>query len=410
MSKVIFFNIPAQGHINPSLPVISELVKRGEHVIYVNTEAVRQQAESSGATFVPYPDSSGAVPQVEALMHQAGNSNLARNGLSLLEIGERLLPFVFDLLGRERPDYVIYDSLAGWARQAAEKLNLRRAAVFATFAIGAGRDAMPPMSAPMMLNLVGQMVSMLPSYWQVGRRVNKQFGVKPLYMPLSNSGQINIVFTSVNFQPGGARFDSSYKFVGPSMAARPTDTDFPFDQLTRKPVIYISLGTINNLNLEFYRQCFAAFGDYPAQFILSAGTQTDLNALGTIPANFLVRNFVPQLEVLQKSDLFITHGGLNSVHEGLWYGVPLVVIPQQIEQALVAQQVVGQGAGVALGDKPPFGRITAAALRAAVEQVMRQREGYQAAAVKLGETLKAAGGYQRAADELIRLGSASNSI
>ncbi|MCC6617247.1 MAG: hypothetical protein IT320_27480 [Anaerolineae bacterium] len=80
-----------------------------------------------------------------------------------------------------------------------------------------------------------------------------------------------------------------------------------------------------------------------------------MGQLGPIPPNFLVRNFVPQLEVLKRTDLFITHGGMNSVHESLWHGVPMIVIPQQEEQAIVARQVVKNGAGVALGYAPPMG-------------------------------------------------------
>jgi MGT family glycosyltransferase len=164
------------------------------------------------------------------------------------------------------------------------------------------------------------------------------------------------------------------------------------------------LGTINNQNHDFYRMCFEAFADYPAQFILSAGQRTDLKALGTPPANFLVRNFVPQLDVLQRVEVFITHGGMNSVHEGLYYSVPLVVVPQQIEQSVVARRVVELGAGVALGDTPPYGRTSAAALRHALEQVMAAPEAYRTAAARLGKGLREAGGAARAAEELIAFG------
>ena len=81
-----------------------------------------------------------------------------------------------------------------------------------------------------------------------------------------------------------------------------------------------------------------------------------------------------------------------------------VVIPQQFEQSIVAQQVVKHGAGVALADKPPFGQVTAAELRTAVDSVMKARAQYHEKAILLGESLRAAGGYQRAAEELIAFG------
>lgn len=402
MAKAIFFNIPAQGHINPSLPVIREMVQRGEQMIYVNSEGVRAQIEPTGARFVPYPASSDA--RFRSLYQSSNDGDLPGNMLTLVQMAEHLMPWVFDLLEREKPDYVISDSLASWAKQASERLGIPNAGILTTLALEPG--VMPPMSLTMILNTLRQAIPRFPPYWQTARRMYRKYGVKGvgLFGAVMSTGQINIVFTSAAFQPGADKLGSHFKFVGPSITERTDYVEFPFEQINRRPVIYISLGTINNENLTFYRKCFEAFADYPGQFILSAGKRTDLKLLEPIPANFIVRNFVPQLEVLQRADLFITHGGMNSVHEGMWYRVPLVVIPQQVEQAIVSQQVVRTGTGMSLGAKPPYGQVTVAALRQAVDQIMHQNEAYRAAAMKLGDSFREAGGYQRAADELMRFG------
>ncbi len=400
MAKTIFFNIPAQGHINPALPVIRELVQRGEQVICVNTEEMRAAHEATGARFEAYP----FIPTMDGLINNGNGGNLADNALSLVKIAEQIMPWVLALLEREKPDYVIFDSLCSWAKQATQKLGIRAAGSISTFVLAPG--AMPPVPISSMLSMVASIIPRLPEYWRVAGRMKRNFGVKGVGLAgaLSNSGELNIVYTSALFQPGSDKLGSEFKFVGPSLAPRASSSDFPFEAITRKPVVYISLGTINNDNLNFYRQCFEAFGNYDAQFILSVGKRTDIQAPGTIPVNFIVRNFVPQLEILRRSDLFITHGGMNSVHEGLYYNVPLVVIPQQFEQSIVAQQVVKHGAGVALADKPPFGQVTAADLRTAVDNVMKARAQYHDAAILLGESLRAAGGYQRAAEELMVFG------
>lgn len=400
VAKTIFFNIPAQGHINPALPVIRELVQRGEEVICVNTEETRAAHEATGARFEAYP----FISTMDGLMNNASGGNLADNALELVKIAEQIMPWVLELLEREKPDYVIFDSLCSWAKQATEKLGIRAAGSISTFVLGS--NVMLPAPIGSILSMVASIIPRLPEYWRVAARMRQKFGVKGVGLAgaLSNTGAINIVYTSALFQPSGDKLGSSFKFVGPSLAERPSSGNFPFEAITRSPVVYISLGTINNDNLEFYRQCFAAFGNYDAQFILSVGKRTDIQALGAIPANFIVKNFVSQLEVLQRSDLFITHGGMNSVHEGLYYNVPLVVIPQQFEQSIVAQQVVKHGAGVALADKPPFGQVAATDLRAAVDQVMKARAQYHEAAVLLGESLRTAGGYQRAAEELMAYG------
>ena len=108
---------------------------------------------------------------------------------------------------------------------------------------------------------------------------------------------------------------------------------------------YISLGTLFNEHPEFYRHCFAAFANSMYQVVLSVGHKTPLSSLGDIPPKFIVQNYVPQLEILQRANVFISHGGMNSVSEALYYGVPLLVIPQSADQPWVAKRVAQLGAG-----------------------------------------------------------------
>jgi UDP:flavonoid glycosyltransferase YjiC (YdhE family) len=87
---------------------------------------------------------------------------------------------------------------------------------------------------------------------------------------------------------------------------------------------------------------------------------------------------------------------MNSIHEGLNYGVPLVVIPQQIEQALNGRQVARQGAGIILGDRPPYGQVDAQVLRSTVDKVLSDPT-YRHHAERLSRSFHDAGGYQQAA-------------
>ena len=137
----------------------------------------------------------------------------------------------------------------------------------------------------------------------------------------------------------------------------------------------------------------------PAQFILSVGKQTDIQALGKMPANFIVRSSVPQLDVLQRAAVFITHGGMNSVLEGLYYGVPLILIPQQAEQLMIGLYVAAQGAGLVLREHVAGQRITSGELRHSLERIMAEPRFREAAGV-LQQSLCASGGYRQAADEI----------
>jgi MGT family glycosyltransferase len=160
---------------------------------------------------------------------------------------------------------------------------------------------------------------------------------------------LNIVFLPREFQPAGNTFDERYLFVGPAILPRNEATDSPLDQLDpHRPLLYVSLGTIFNNNPAFFTQCFDAFGETAYQVVMSRGTQLDSAALGPLPDNVLVSAYVPQLEILARTRAFITHAGMNSAMEGIYYGVPFVAIPQMPERAITARRIAELGFGIAL--------------------------------------------------------------
>jgi MGT family glycosyltransferase len=214
----------------------------------------------------------------------------------------------------------------------------------------------------------------------------------------SSVEQLNIVFIPREFQPAGETFDDRYVFVGPSILARHEALDFSFERLSNdRPLLYISLGSIFTNQPEFYKQCFAAFADQPWQVVLSIGKHLDLATLGAVPENFLLSPYVPQLDILPRTSLFVTHAGTNSVMEGMYFGVPMVLIPQQPEQGMHAQRVVDLGLGVLL-DKE---NVTASTLREAVDRVAHNA-AYRERAQQMQQSIRTSGGYQQAADALIQ--------
>jgi MGT family glycosyltransferase len=171
---------------------------------------------------------------------------------------------------------------------------------------------------------------------------------------------------------------------------------------TRSPQLYISPGTIFNNQPEFFKTCFETFGDSSYQVVISAGAHGDPGLLGARPANVLVANCVPQLEILARASCFITHAGMNSTTEALYYGVPMIALPQMAEQAMTARRIAELGLGLLL--EPAT--VTAATLRASVADVLADAAiRAQVAAVRT--RTHAAGGYQRAADALIAFGQQS---
>lgn len=382
MAKILFFNVPGHGHVNPTLPVTAELRRRGHEIIYYNDEEFRPQIERTGTTFRPYP----GTPPTSADIIKAVNGSLIDVTLLVLDSAARLLPGLMAEIEREQPDLVIYDSLALGAALAAHRLGVPTVASISTFVLKGARGMITMRD---ILRIMGQFVPRIPRFSRARRALVKAYG-----QPLPDSlvpvkADFNLVFTARELQPETDFVDDRFAFVGPSIDPNSRQkTDFPFEQLNRKPLIYISLGTIHTADRDFYQQCFEAFGASPGQVIVSAGS-ADLSALGQIPANFIARSSVPQLEILRRADLFITHGGMNSVQESLYFGVPMVVLPQQTEQLFNGRIVAQAGAGILLE--------RTAQLWAAADRVLGD-PAYRETAQRLGDALRAAGGYTRAAD------------
>jgi MGT family glycosyltransferase len=210
-----------------------------------------------------------------------------------------------------------------------------------------------------------------------------------------NLADLNIVYSICDVQTWPNAFDERFVFVGPSLADRGETPAFPFEELGDRPVIYISLGTVFNAKPDFYRLCFDAFAGLAHRVVLAIGGETDPNLLGEAPANFIVKPTVPQLEILRRASLFITHGGMNSVSEGLVAGVPLLLVPQAADQFLIARRVGRLGAGRALSR----GHLTADRLRSAADELLAN-PAYRRRSARLGAALRAAGGPTAAADAI----------
>lgn len=138
--------------------------------------------------------------------------------------------------------------------------------------------------------------------------------------------------------------------------------------------------------------------------IVSTG-QTDPEAVGPLPANVLVRSFVPQPAVLARAALFVTHGGMNSVNEAMYAGVPMLVVPQGADQPMVARRVVQLGAGLSIATQD----VARGTVRVLARRLLHE-PGFRAAAATLQAAQQKAGGYRRAADELERYLQAVGSV
>ncbi|HMK30637.1 MAG TPA: nucleotide disphospho-sugar-binding domain-containing protein [Terriglobales bacterium] len=141
-----------------------------------------------------------------------------------------------------------------------------------------------------------------------------------------------------------------FHYAGPFHDGRGRmDFDFPWQQLTGEPIVYASMGTLQNGLVDIFRSIAqAAIGLRELQFVLAVGGQLDPKQLGAVPANVMVVSYAPQIEVLKRSSLCITHAGLNTALESLSNGVPMLALPITNDQPGVAARIANKKVGVVL--------------------------------------------------------------
>lgn len=386
MARVLFINAGSEGHINPTIGVVQELISRGEEVVYFCVEAFRERMEKTGAT-VRTLDGQRFI---QAFI-SGGRANMLERINGLLHTADVVIPSILEQIQGEQFEYVIHDSMFGCGRMLAQLLQLPNITSCTSF-------AQSEESASAMLERAEIDAATYDRFNSLMAEVSGKYNVPPQspYEVFCNPAPLTIVYTTREFQPNGEAFDSSYRFVGPSIVSRLAQGDFDLNAIEGKSVIYISLGTVFNMAADFYKLCMEALGNREHTVVMSVGARTPISDLGDIPGNFIVSSYVPQTEVLQHAKVFITHGGMNSAHEGLYYGVPLIVLPLSADQPIIAGQVAHIGAGVRLN----MPSLTVDQLREAVDQVLDDAS-YKQAVATIRESLIASGGYRQAVDEII---------
>ena len=192
-----------------------------------------------------------------------------------------------------------------------------------------------------------------------------------------------------------------FHYIGSLASNRRDDNDFqfPWDRLDGRPLIYASLGTIPNpASVPVFRKIAAACIGLDAQLVLALGKwnqhgEKSQAGLGKLPGDHIVVDFAPQLKLLDRAALLITHAGVNTVLEALSRGLPMVALPWRVDQPGMGARIVYSGTGL----RGSFKHSTPEEIRGLVRRVLAE-DSFRQRAAALKETLVAAGGLARAAD------------
>lgn len=384
--KIVWFCIPAHGHTNPTLGLVKEMTDAGHEVYYFSFEQFREKIEHAGAKFIPCDDYDFEMKDKENADRVGKDMAFATE--LLVKTTLALDDAVAEKVKEIKPDLIVSDSVAYWGKLTAMKYHIPYVSSTTTFAFNQH-------SSGYMKQSIGGLFKMLFSMPKMNREIRKLqkkgYPVKNILEIISNDNETNtIVYTSKEFQPCAETFSDKYCFIGPSI--RPVTGEM---EKTAEKTVYISMGTVVK-NHEIYQNCLEVLGNTEYQVIISLGDH-ELE-YDSLPENVKVYRSVDQMAVLSIADVFLTHCGMNSASEALYFEVPLVMFPQTPEQGAVTRRVEELGAGKKLesGSKEEILQV--------IETVLSDGR-YKTAASEISAGFKKCGGAKAAREYLEKLGN-----
>ena len=383
MAHFVLINLGLHGHINPTLPMVRELVARGETV----SEEFGPLIRATGASFFEYR--SIFSRPVSGHIDSAGKTPMP---IRLITDCLQALPDLKRAIEALNPDAILYDVMCLSGKILAEVLNKPAVRLSSTFVLN-DKTSWKPKAAgnPTVLDFTKSGIA----------KICGDYGVKPFHFQdiFTIPTELNIIYTIRSFQPNESSFDERFEFVGASIDDQIKDqidgqpnADSPKREAL--PFVYIALGTLANNRPDFFAMCKEALSAAPAKrSLIAVGNQVDVSQLTHVHDGLKIVRHAPQLKALQTADAFISHGGMNSLMEAIYFAVPLVFFPQTEEQMINAQLVSSLGAGIVLDEA----RLSTTIISQAIRELLENKSYRESAAILQAE-VRSAGGFRRAAD------------
>ena len=383
---IAMVSIPAYGHVNPSLPLIRELVLRGHRVTYANDPSFAEPIRETGAELVPY---TSRLPREGAPASAWPEDTVAQLDM-FLDDAMAMLPQLRAAYAADRPDLFLYDIACSPARILAENWDRPAVQLSPTFVAWEGyAEDMAAMVEGLLADPRGAAHYRRYSAWLAEQGVAETDSM--LFVGRPPRG---LVLIPRALQPNADRVDlGRFSFVGPCFGDRSGQGTWRRPEGAQK-VLLVSHGSAFTRQPEFYRACLAAFGDLPGwHVVLQIGKFVDMAELGVIPHNVEVHRWVPQLSVLEQAAAFVTHAGMGGAQEGLYCGVPMIAVPQATDQFANADQLVALGVAKRLDTE----QATPTALRSAL-LALTSDPAVSARLAAIRTQLREEGGAARAAE------------
>ena len=343
MARFGAFCYPGTGHINPMTGLAHSLQLRGHQVVLFGIPDTEARVRAAGVGFHPI-----GVEDFPPGTLQKLDEHMARlTGLAALRFTLDRISNTARMVRRDGPDAVRAEKIdvllvdqAEFAGSVADRVDIPWISI-ALVPPMVPDDRFPPFwfdwpAGQDRLSRLRNRIGMTVLTWiasPILKEANQKridWGLQPFKRPedgLSPLAQIAQLPEALEFEVGGKSMESLH-YTGPFVhqQQRPP-VDFPWDRLDGRPLIYASLGTLQNGSEAIFRTIAEACAGLDAQLVISLGAGLDPARLGKLAGDPLVVRFAPQLEILKRTALVITHAGINTVLESLSEGVPMVAIP-----------------------------------------------------------------------------------
>jgi len=360
--KTLFVNVSSAGHVVPTLDLVGRLVARGVDVAYVEIEAHKTELEAVGARFLPLP----TFPSYDG----PTGSQIAKLPVILAHCAIKATGWILDIIDRERPDVLVHDSLCLWGRLAADLARVPRVASIASAAISSCMLTKDPLALAWR-SREGDVAPFRVHYRKSWDEITRSYGCAPEdeITAVLNVARRNIVHLSRSLQPEADQFGPDYIFCGSGEPARYVAQNFDWERIRDRRVVFVSFGTAHDPGHAFYQAVAEAMTGIDAVLVVvESGSMSMTSSIAWPVGTIVCRNGqAPQIALLQRASLFISHVGGGAVREAAWMAAPILGFPQTMEQDLLCRNLVERGAALRLPDTPDM-----ATIRRCIETMLRE--------------------------------------
>jgi zeaxanthin glucosyltransferase len=362
--KIGFLSLPLTGHLNPMTALARKLKSRGHEVVFIGVPDIESVVRTADLEFIPFCESEyplGTVARTWGAIANLRGLDVIRYTARKLTPGlvKAALEHLPGKIAESGVDSLVLDTTYRGLEIVPMHLRLPYVQIWNVlhFDVSGSTPLMfyswPHETNPEALarNVKGLQIlrelgePMMP----IVRSYAERNGLKIDWSnPAATSSKLAVITqTPKEFDFPIAHLPSQFHYAGPfhdNEGRQPIP--FPWDRLDGKPLIYASMGTLVNGLRNVYGTILEAASQFPEmQMVLSVGRNFNPDDLGQIPSNTIVVHAAPQIDLLKRAALCITHAGLNTALEALAQGVPMVAIPVGFDQPGVAARIAYHGVG-----------------------------------------------------------------